>query len=291
MRFTKKITAAILSLVLVLAVGVTCMAAESWGSYFGFDDPNNNHGYEAASGKLTVNNDKAFTATVNTFGWQGVWGGQVKKPVNIAKGSKNIIAFDISSSKIDKYVYIKISTGEDVACAFWLYLQKGKTIKVSKTFTAAAKADTVNFAIGGDAGDRGGIDADGEYRYKVFDQDFKGKGDYATLLAQNFNGNDIATAASEIKVTNFVLAGKPAKAKISKAKALGKGKVKVTWKKVAGANGYQVQVGTKKKTTTKTSYTMKKFKKGKKVSCKVRAYAGNKALYGSWSKAKKVKVK
>lgn len=290
MRFTKKIAAAVMALTLVLAVGTTCMAA-SWGSYFGADDESNPYGYEAASGKVQNASDKGFTAAVNTFGWQGVWGGRVFKDVNIKKGSKNIISFDISSSKIDKYVYIKISTGEDLALGFWVFLQKGKTIKVSKAFTAAANANAVNFGIGGDAGDRGNIDVDGEVRYNIFNQDFKGKGTYDALLAQNFNANEVATAASEIKVSNFVLAGKPAKAKITKAKAAGKGKVKVTWKKVANASGYQVQVASKKKTTTKTSITMKKFKKGKKVSCKVRAYAGNKALYGAWSKAKKVKVK
>ena len=286
MRFTKKITAAVLALVLVLAVGVTCMAG-TWETYFGADE-----GWpEGASGKLAVNQPNAYTASLAAIGWGGIWGCQVHKPVKITKGSTNIVSFTVSSSKVNKYIYVKISKGEALATSFWVFLPKGQNVKVSKKFTAANDATDIYFGLGGDLGNRADVttDADAAVRYKVFNENFTGKGTYETLLPQDADG-DFA-AATEIKVTNLVLAGKPAKAKISKAKAAGKGKVKVTWKKVANANGYQVQVGSKKTTTTKTTVTMKKFKKGKKVSCKVRAYVGNKALYGAWSKAKKVKVK
>lgn len=85
---------------------------------------------------------------------------------------------------------------------------------------------------------------------------------------------------------------KPAKAAVKKAKNLKGKKVKVTWKTVKGATKYQVRavLGKKavKKTTTKLNYTFKNLKKNKTYKVSVRAY--NKAGYGKWSNAKKVKV-
>lgn len=75
-------------------------------------------------------------------------------------------------------------------------------------------------------------------------------------------------------------------------------KAKVKWAKVPGAKGYQAVYAdnpkfkkAKKKTTAKTSLTLKKLKKGKAYYVKVRAYAldprGNK-IYGKFSKKKKI---
>lgn len=85
----------------------------------------------------------------------------------------------------------------------------------------------------------------------------------------------------------------PAKVKISSAKNLKGKKIAIKWKKVKKATKYQVKavLGNKviTKTTTKTSYTIKKLKKKKTYKIYVRAY--NKAGYGKWSKAKKVTIK
>jgi hypothetical protein len=70
-----------------------------------------------------------------------------------------------------------------------------------------------------------------------------------------------------------------------------KATVKIAWKKVANAKKYQIKVGTKSYDSTKTKKTVtnKKFKKGKKVTVKVRATAtGYKA--GAWAK-KSIKIK
>lgn len=82
----------------------------------------------------------------------------------------------------------------------------------------------------------------------------------------------------------------------------GKGSAKVTWKKVSGADGYQIyRAGSKKgkferiKTASKksTSYKSTKLKKGKSYYYKARAYktVKGKKVYGSFSAVKKVKVK
>lgn len=79
-------------------------------------------------------------------------------------------------------------------------------------------------------------------------------------------------------------------------------KATVTWKKVSGANGYQVTYSLKKNfkkaksvtvAATKAKVTLKKLKKGKTYYVKVRAFKvveGNK-YYGAYSKKLKVKVK
>lgn len=80
----------------------------------------------------------------------------------------------------------------------------------------------------------------------------------------------------------------------------GKGKVKVIWKKVTGAAGYQVQYSLNKKMKAarqkncKTAgLTIKKLKKKKTYFVRVRAYkmVNGKKVYGKWSGVKKVKIK
>ncbi len=93
------------------------------------------------------------------------------------------------------------------------------------------------------------------------------------------------------------------KVKVASAKA-GKKSVKVTWKKVKGIKGYQIQYSTNKKfkkgnktitvkSTKSTSATIKKLKSKKKYYVRMRTYkvVNGKKVYSAWSKAKSVKVK
>ena len=122
---------------------------------------------------------------------------------------------------------------------------------------------------------------------------FKNK---ATGATYNFN----SAVTSNLTLEPIWKKTTVAKAKISKTKSAKK-KVTVTIKKISAANGYQVQYSakknmksTKKKTTTKTKYTIKKLKSKSYVYVKVRAYAldstGSK-VYGKLSAKKKVYVK
>ena len=78
--------------------------------------------------------------------------------------------------------------------------------------------------------------------------------------------------------------------------------LKAKWGKVSGCSGYQMQISlksnfagakSKKISKSKTTYTVSGFKSKKKYYVRVRAYekVGKKTYYGSWSKAKSVKVK
>ena len=93
------------------------------------------------------------------------------------------------------------------------------------------------------------------------------------------------------------------KVKVASAKA-GKKSIKVTWKKVKGIKGYQIQYSTNKKfkkgnktitvkSKKSTSATIKKLKSKKKYYVRMRTYkiVNGKKVYSAWSKAKRVKVK
>lgn len=93
---------------------------------------------------------------------------------------------------------------------------------------------------------------------------------------------------------------KPAKGKISSAKNEKRRKIKVQIKRIARAVGYQIQYAKNKnfsesstRNTKKISYVIKNLKNKKTYYIRVRAYVmdGSQKVYGSWSKAKKVKVK
>ena len=99
-------------------------------------------------------------------------------------------------------------------------------------------------------------------------------------------------------------APKVKKATVKKAKSTKKKTIQVQWKKLSGVTGYQVQTALDKKfkkgkktyTVKKaktTKKTIKKLKRKKKYFVRVRAYktVNGKKYYGSWSKAKSVKVK
>lgn len=91
--------------------------------------------------------------------------------------------------------------------------------------------------------------------------------------------------------------------KVSKFSAINKKgrKVKLSWKKVSLAEGYQITYALNKKftkrkkhiTTKKKKYTIKKLKRNKTYYFKVRAYKGKKKsrVYGAYSKVRKVKIK
>ncbi|MDD7402774.1 MAG: fibronectin type III domain-containing protein [Butyribacter sp.] len=94
---------------------------------------------------------------------------------------------------------------------------------------------------------------------------------------------------------------KPPKTTLKKVTAAGSKKAKVQFaKSKASVSGYQIVYSTsskfkaaKKVTTKKTSYTLKKLKKGKKYYVKVRAYktVDGKKIYGAYSAVKKIKIK
>lgn len=162
----KKIVCLICVIALMLS-SVNIVSAKTWSSYFGL----NKGWYEGTKGKLTTNTSKCWTAKIQSIGWGGCWGGQVfQKNVSIVKGKKYTIKFSIKSTKMDKWVYLKIgdAKGKQINYAKWIDCKIGKTVKVKKSFTAKYDGNSVYFGFGGDFHDRDGVktDEDVKSRYK-----------------------------------------------------------------------------------------------------------------------------
>ncbi|MDD6659764.1 MAG: InlB B-repeat-containing protein [Eubacteriales bacterium] len=111
------------------------------------------------------------------------------------------------------------------------------------------------------------------------------------------------TTATQVEQTTTKAVAKPKAAKFKKVKGSKKA-IALTWAKVKGVKGYQIQVATdkkfkknkktvtiKKQKTTKT--TVKKLKAKKKYFVRIRTYktVNGKKVYSSWTKAKTVKTK
>lgn len=108
------------------------------------------------------------------------------------------------------------------------------------------------------------------------------------------NNNGAVAPAPAAKVSVSKVKGKP-KLKLKK------GKVKLTFKKVKAADGYEICYATNKKfkkskkvTVKSPKATLKKLKKGKKYFVKVRAFkrdASSQKVYGAYSKVVKLTVR
>ena len=94
---------------------------------------------------------------------------------------------------------------------------------------------------------------------------------------------------------------KPAKTTLSKVSNKKGKKLTAKWKKVNGAEGYEIQYSlnkkfkkAKSKTSKKITFTINKLKSNKTYYVRVRAYklkSSGEKVYGSWSKVKKIKIK
>lgn len=105
---------------------------------------------------------------------------------------------------------------------------------------------------------------------------------------------------------NYTLYAKWEKIKVKKteltsAKNNKSKQIALKYKKLSGAKGYEISYSTDKKlkksvtkkTTSKTSYTIKNLKKGKTYYVRVRAYkkdSAGKKVYSGYTKVKKIKV-
>ena len=116
------------------------------------------------------------------------------------------------------------------------------------------------------------------------------------LTEQNTSGTQTTGQTDTTKKTNNTVS-KVTKLKVKNKK---KKKVVVSFNKVSGAKGYQIQYaknkkftkGKKSKTTKKVKYTVKNLKKKQTYYFRVRAYklVDGVKKYGKWSAVKKVKI-
>ena len=156
----------------------------------------------------------------------------------------------------------------------------------SYTYNGKARKPAVAVKLNGKT-----LKKDRDYKVAYFDNKAVGT---ATVKVEGI-GKYTGTAKGSFKI-------KPKKVSGLKLKA-GKKKLTVTWKKVSGVTGYQIQYSRKKdfsaakKVTVKKAKTVKKtitkLKAGKTYYVRIRAYKSvkGKKYYSSWSKAVKKKTR
>lgn len=159
-----------------------------------------------------------------------------------------------------------------------------------------SKAESISATIAGSRGDEEAQDPDGA-KATPAPTLTPTSAPVPTVSPSTENKTDKPTQPeTENKVTTTA----PVKVTIKSAKNIKGRKLSLSWKKVNGADGYELQYadnkGFKKKKSRqikKTMYTIKNCKKKKTYYIRIRAYKldGKKKVYGSWSKVKKVKVK
>lgn len=188
MKALKRMVAVVSALTLTLGMCVSVFAKAPWGDYIGFDGKPGHTWYEASEGKVTQNTATGWTVKLDTIGWGGVWGCQMFQDskqgygnVSIKKGQEYTLKCNLSSSKLDKWIVIKIATKDDIAFAKWVHLKKGQTTTVNETFTAKCDATSVYFGLGGEFGDRDDEKRSGLYDWAEGGQKSisDGKGDVA----------------------------------------------------------------------------------------------------------------
>lgn len=133
----------------------------------------------------------------------------------------------------------------------------------------------------------------------------RGLGSYAYLPEKTIEFDIVKVKNADGKIVyKTVVVKAPKQAKIKSVKNKKKSSLTVKWKKVKGANGYQIKYARNKKFTKgkkvkdiksgkKTSAVLKNLKKNKTYFVKVRAYkldVNGKKVYGDWSKVKKIKI-
>ncbi len=157
----------IVSLTLIISLLFSSsIQASTWKYYLGL-----NFGwYEGVEGKVVKNTDSAWTVDVQSIGWGGCYGGQFYKKIKIRKNTKYTLKFTLKSSKMDKWVWVKIGneSGSQMVFGKWVDCKKGKSVTINETFIAKYNSDIITFAFGGDFGDRAGVttDKDAKVRYK-----------------------------------------------------------------------------------------------------------------------------
>ena len=188
----KKIICLICTITLIIG---SVFPVSAWSTYFGL----NKGWYEGMKAKITSNASKGFTVKVSDIGWGGCWGGQVyKNNISIIAGEQYNIYFSIKSSKLSKWVYLKIGdeAGKKMNLGKWIDCKKGKSVTVNETFTAKYNGKGIYFGLGGDFGDRSKVktDLDAKVRYK-----------YAPnrKLDSRLSADAAAGHPTVIKVSNF----------------------------------------------------------------------------------------
>lgn len=161
----KKATVIALAFIITISMNISTYAKAGWIDYLGFDGKSGHTWYEAADGTVTNVKKTGWTVNLNQIGWGGIWGGQMYRYAYIRKGQKYRLKFKIKSTKVNKWVFVRISTKNNYAYGKWIWLKKNKYKTVDVEFKAKSNANQITFGFGGEYGDREAADGKKHYAY------------------------------------------------------------------------------------------------------------------------------
>lgn len=178
-----------------------------------------------------------------------------------------------------------------------------KITVANKTIVRSVSKKTQKISLGASAKYRKLV-----YEYTCTNNKVKVDSKGRVTLPKNYSGKVVVTIktakdANYTTATQKVTITVPEKAKLSKVENASGSKAKVSWKKVSGMTGYQIQYAanpkfSKAKTVrvkgaSKTSGTIKGMDKGKTYYIRIRSYktASGKNYVSAWSTAKKITIR
>ena len=259
--------------------------------------------------KFTLPMSQLAKATKVMKGSWDVAAGKDARTVIEGKTVTPILATAVSNSKYKTYEEAEAAAADTSAKGFWSAAKNSCLIGLTGAeYTGVTQQKDGDYWIDNPATDCNGKNAINDFdRINIIT---------AAPEAMELSAKSLSFTTTKAKTVKAVVA--PASAKFTenlkwttsnskvasfKAKNVKKKSVKLTWKKVSKATGYEVyrksskkgsykKIATIKKGTT-VKYTNKKLKKHKKYTYKVRAYrtVNKKTVKGSFTSAKTVKIK
>lgn len=259
--------------------------------------------------KFTLPMSQLAKATKVMKGSWDVAAGKDARTVIEGKTVTPILATAVSNSKYKTYEEAETAAADTSAEGFWSAAKNSCLIGLTGAeYTGVTQQKDGDYWIDNPATDCNGKNAINDFdRINIIT---------AAPEAMELSAKSLSFTTTKAKTVKAVVA--PASAKFTenlkwttsnskvasfKAKNVKKKSVKLTWKKVSKATGYEVyrksskkgsykKIATIKKGTT-VKYTNKKLKKHKKYTYKVRAYrtVNKKTVKGSFTSAKTVKIK
>ena len=258
--------------------------------------------YYAGSFKITKTSLKVGETTTIQNLWKGYWNYMDIGNSGATAESSNPSVCTVSNGKITA----KAAGTATITMYYPGYKEKAVTqkITVTKSSTASTKTYKVTFNANGGSASSRSKSVKAKASVGTLPKATRAKYTFEGWYTKKSRGSKVSTSTKVTKACTYYAHWKKvtvSKGTVSKL-TNGKGKkMTVSLKKISGASGYQILYAAnskftsgKTKTTSRTSLTISGLTKNKTYYVKVRAYkkdSKGKKVYGSYSAAKKIKIK
>jgi beta-glucanase (GH16 family) len=260
-----------------------------------------------AAGTSTATSNTGITMNATAVG-NNMWGIQAYlRDLEYVAGNTYTYKFTINSD-VDKSVHVKVVGDddehiiyeEDISVKANVPYEYEKQITIPSDYTAPLN---LYFGLGGNP-DRENISQSSAMNLSISNVSFVTRKKVVTVIPVTTakQNNNQQTTKPNSDNTEKTTKTSLAKGKVKKSKrSRNNRKVKLTFKKIKYAHGYQVRWGTSKKLKSarskKTNYrtcVIKKLKRNRKYYVQVRAYRYNDdgtTTFGKWSRRRAIKIR